>query len=114
MENDDREDFAALLHSPNHTGEDCQDAAIRYAYQTNEAPPLRSMVSRPHETVTKQKKNVREGSTALLPGRFTPTSVPARGITSLETKLRGGWSKFDHFAFGASSTSADLHRFGRN
>ena len=73
--------------SPNHTGEDCQDASFRYAYVTDEAPLLRSMVSRPHETVTEQKKNVREGSTALLSGRFTPTSAPARGFASLVSKL---------------------------
>jgi len=55
---------------------------VRYAYRADEVPLLRSMVSRPHETVTEQKQFVREGSTALLPSGFTPSSPPERGTTS--------------------------------
>jgi hypothetical protein len=68
---------------------------VRYAYRADEVPLLRSMVSRPHETVTEQKLCPR-GVNGTSAERLHPFE-PARERNHLVgTCVQEGCSNFEH------------------
>jgi hypothetical protein len=58
-----------------------------------------------------EQDDVCEGSTALLPGRFTPSSVPARDRTSSAHERR---SNFERLGCHVSAKARALHGMRQN